>query len=377
MEVNIDKMAQDAIEAIAGKIKNLKNLNIIVAGKTGVGKSTLINSMFKDNLVETGIGKPVTQHMRKITKKGLPLSIYDTRGFELGKEIQEEVKEEILDTIKEGLASKDINKTIHCIWYCINTASNRIEPEEIQWLKELTEANRITQVPIIVVLTQSFSKKKAQEMRNFIFDENIDVVQVVPVLAQDYEIEDLGIAKAYGLDVLIKVMGQSLPEELIETFLHVEKASLDAKKARAKKYIATAAAAAMGEGAAPIPFSDCALLIPTQITMIAGITVVFGFDIDKSIITALISSTIGTAGATVLGKTVVSNLLKLIPGAGSVAGGTISAATAGLITTALGYAYTEVMAKVFVGEMKIEDIETKQGRETMTNLFKEHLKRGF
>ena len=90
--VDTDKLAQDAINAIADKIKNLKTLNIIVAGKTGVGKSTLINSVFQGDLAETGMGKPVTDHMRKITKKGVPLAIYDTRGFELGKEVQAEVK---------------------------------------------------------------------------------------------------------------------------------------------------------------------------------------------------------------------------------------------------------------------------------------------
>jgi len=160
MDIDLDKMAQDTIHAIADKIKNLNNLNIIVAGKTGVGKSTLINSVFKEKLAETGMGKPVTTHMRKITKKEVPLTIYDTRGFELGKEVQAEVKKEVLDTISKGLATKDINQAIHCIWYCINTASNRIEPEEIEWLKELSNENQITQVPIIVVLTQSFSKKK-------------------------------------------------------------------------------------------------------------------------------------------------------------------------------------------------------------------------
>ena len=160
MALDTDKIAQEAINAIADKIRNLKTLNIIVAGKTGVGKSTLINSVFRENLAETGMGKPVTDHMRKISKKGIPLSIYDTRGFELGKEVQAEVKKEVVDTISKGLATQDINKAIHCIWYCINTASNRIEPEEIEWLKELSKDNQITQVPIIVVLTQSFSKKK-------------------------------------------------------------------------------------------------------------------------------------------------------------------------------------------------------------------------
>lgn len=375
MFIDIDKIAQEAIDAIAEKIKNLNTLNIIVAGKTGVGKSTLINSVFRDKLAETGMGKPVTDHMRKISKKGIPLAIYDTRGFELGKEVQQQVKQEVVETISKGLATQDINKAIHCIWYCINTASNRVEPEEIEWLKELSKENQITQVPIIVVLTQSFSKKNADAMRKMILDENLDVVQVVPVLAEDYEIDDNYIAKSYGLDVLIHVMGEALPDELMDALQNVQIASLAEKKKRAQAAIAAATLVATGEGAVPIPFSDCALLIPTQLGMIASITVIFGFDVNKSILTAFLSSTLGAGGATLLGKTVVSNLVKLIPGVGTVAGGAISAATAGVLTAALGEAYIGIMTLVFNGEMGIDDLGTKKGKDQMTALFKHELKK--
>ncbi len=373
MTVDVQKVAQDVIDAIAAKVRNLKQLNIIVAGKTGVGKSTLINAVFRDHLAETGMGKPVTDHMRKITKKGVPLAIYDTRGFELGKEVQSEVKKEVIETISKGLAGHDVNEAIHCIWYCINTASNRIEPEEIAWLRELAQDNRITQVPIIVILTQSFSQKKVEEMRRILLDENLDIIQVVPVLAEDYEIDGLGTARAYGLELLIQVMEEALPEELMDTLHNVQIASLKAKKRRAQAAVATASVAAAGEGAAPIPFADCALLIPTQLTMIASITVIFGFDVNKSIITALLSSTIGAGGATVLGKTVVSSLLKLIPGAGTVAGSAISAGTAGVITAALGEAYIAVMELVFQGEMSIEDLGTSVGKDLMSRTFQEQL----
>ena len=375
MAVDIDKVAQEAIDAISEKIKNLNTLNIIVAGKTGVGKSTLINAVFRDKLAETGMGKPVTDHMRKISKKGIPLAIYDTKGFELGKEVQQQVKQEVMETISKGLATQDINKAIHCIWYCINTASNRVEPEEIEWLKELSKENQITQVPIIVVLTQSFSKKNADAMRKMILNENLDVVQVVPVLAEDYEIDEEYVAKSYGLDVLIHVMGEALPDELMDTLQNVQIASLAEKKKRAQAAIATATLAAAGEGAAPIPFSDCALLIPTQLGMIASITVIFGFDVNKSILTAFLSSTLGSGGATLLGKTVVSNLVKLIPGVGIVAGGAISAATAGVLTAALGEAYIGIMTLVFNGEMSIDDLGTKRGKDQMAALFKHELKK--
>lgn len=375
MSININQIVQDAINAIAEKIKNLNMLNIIVAGKTGVGKSTLVNAVFREKLAQTGMGKPVTDHMRKITKKGVPISIYDTRGFELGKEVQTQVKHEVIDTISKGLATQDINKAIHCIWYCINTASNRVEPEEIQWLRELSKENQITQVPIIIVLTQSFSKKNADALRKMLLEENLDVVQIVPVLAQDYEIDDEYVAKAYGLDALIHIMGQALPEELMDTLQNVQIASLAEKKRRAQAVVATATLAAAAEGAAPIPFADCALLIPTQIGMIASITVIFGFDVNQSILTAFLSSTLGAGGATLLGKTVVANILKLIPGVGSLAGGAISAGTAGIITAALGEAYIGIMTLVFNGEMSIDDLSSEKGKAQMIKLFKEGLSR--
>ncbi|MCI1936004.1 MAG: 50S ribosome-binding GTPase [Bifidobacteriaceae bacterium] len=375
MSLDSTKVAQDAMDAIAEKIKNLKKLNIIVAGKTGVGKSTLINAVFRDNLAATGIGKPVTEHMRKLTKQGVPLGIYDTRGFELGKDVQAQVKKEVIDTISEGLATKDINKAIHCIWYCINSASNRVEPEEIAWLKELSEENHITQVPIIIVLTQAFSKKQSQTMRAKILEENLDIVQVVPVLAQDYEIDEDYTAKAYGIEELITIMGQTLPEELAYTLQNVQIASLGEKKRLSHAAVAAATTAAAGVGAAPIPFADSAVLVPTQIGMIASITTIFGFEVNKSVITAFLSATLGAGGATFLGRLVVTGLVKLIPGAGSVAGGAISAGTAGVLTAALGEVYIAIMELVFKGEMKMSDFETSEGKRQIAEMFKSRLKK--
>lgn len=202
----------------------------------------------------------------------------------------------------------------------------------------------------------------------------LDGENIMRSLAEDYEIEDLGIAKSYGLEVLIKVMGEVLPDELMDTLQHVQIACLEEKKRRAQAAVATAAVAAAGEGAAPIPFSDCALLIPTQVGMIASITVIFGFDVNRSIITALLSSSIGAGGATLLGKTVVTNIIKFIPGAGTVIGGAISAGTAGVITAALGEAYIGIMELVFKGEMSIDDLGTKKGKDAMSTMFKEQLK---
>jgi uncharacterized protein (DUF697 family) len=53
------------------------------------------------------------------------------------------------------------------------------------------------------------------------------------------------------------------------------------------------------------------------------------------------------AGATVVGRSIVSNLLKLVPGAGSAAGATISAVTASTLTTAFGEAYIATLSTLF------------------------------
>ena len=76
-----------------------------------------------------------------------------------------------------------------------------------------------------------------------------------------------------------------------------------------------------------------------------------------------------------MGKTIVSNLVKLIPGAGTIVGGAISSGTAGVITAALGEAYIGIMELVFKGEMSIDDLSTDKGKQEMATLFKSGLSR--
>lgn len=313
--------------------------------------------------------------MCKYTKQDVPLAIYDTKGFELGNKAQQEVKEELLKTIKEGYKTEDIAQMIHCIWYCVSVTSSRFEPEEIQWIKDFTTKNQY-HVPIIIVLTQAFFKKKAQEMKNQIENENLDVVQVVPVLAQDCnEFDDGHVVKAYGTDTLIEIMQRVLPDELGDTLMHVQQVNLELKKKKAQAAIVTAAGSAAAAAASPIPFSDAAILIPIEVTMLASITVIFGFDPNKTLLTTLISSVVGTGGATLIGKTLVANILKMIPGGGTLIGAAISGGTATLLTTALGEAYIGVMTAMFNGEIDEKDLETTSGKKKFQKLFKRQLKR--
>lgn len=231
MDIDHDKIAQDCIDAFKKQYKDLKKLNIIIVGKTGVGKSTLINSLFRGNFADTGLGRPVTQKIRVLEKPDFPLAIYDTPGFELAKDQQDAVKSGIMELINKGIASHDINQAIHCIWYCINVGANRtFDNSEIEWIKSLTKENTVAHVPIIVVLTQAYPKSKAAEMKAIVEAENLDIAKVIPVLAQDINFDGEFTARAYGLDTLVELMGEILPEELRKTFQNLQKASLEAKK---------------------------------------------------------------------------------------------------------------------------------------------------
>ena len=128
-------------------------------------------------------------------------------------------------------------------------------------------------------------------------------------------------------------------------------------------------------GAVPIPFADAPLLVGQQVAMMVAINKVFGFNIKRDALQSLAVAALGVGGATVLGKTFASNLLKLIPGVGSVAGGAVSAGTAGVITLALGKAYIEVCKAIKMGKLNQNDLTKKEGREMLKRAFKEEMKK--
>lgn len=105
------------------------------------------------------------------------------------------------------------------------------------------------------------------------------------------------------------------------------------------KIIHTAAAAAATTAASPIPFSDAALLIPIQITMITGLYKANGANISRGVVDGAFKATLVSG----LGKSLAGNLLKFIPGVGTIVGGTLNAGVAVAFTEALG---NEVVSKL-------------------------------
>ena len=63
----------------------LGRFNLAIFGKTGVGKSTLINAIFGEEVARTGIGEPVTKGSHLYVDKIGHLGIVDTQGLEVGR----------------------------------------------------------------------------------------------------------------------------------------------------------------------------------------------------------------------------------------------------------------------------------------------------
>lgn len=147
--------------------REMGTVNLLVTGKTGSGKSTLINSVFRKEMARSGIGKPVTQETKLYEDPDLPLRIYDTKGLELGGSTQTETMAGIRELIREKWKTGDENQFIHAVWYCINCGSNRVEEKELEWIRSLCAMGEAG-VPVIVVLTQTFRKTVAEKLEEVI-----------------------------------------------------------------------------------------------------------------------------------------------------------------------------------------------------------------
>jgi ribosome biogenesis GTPase A len=112
--------------------QQLGTLNVLVIGKAGIGKSTLLNAVFKEKLAVTGVGRPITQNTTRYYKEGCPLAIYDSKGIELPNEADQTTITRLKLDIKELITqNQDIPDTrVDLIWYCVNARNPRFEDVE-------------------------------------------------------------------------------------------------------------------------------------------------------------------------------------------------------------------------------------------------------
>jgi predicted GTPase len=101
--------------------------NLVVVGKSGAGKSELINYLFGEQVVESGIGTPVTQlgfHRTDLMISSVLATIWDSAGLEVGDPKKwENVLRKELDS--RG-PTEDVEKWFHTILYCIQARGREL-----------------------------------------------------------------------------------------------------------------------------------------------------------------------------------------------------------------------------------------------------------
>lgn len=161
-------------------MKELKT-NVLIIGKSGVGKSSLLNYLFGREIQETGNGRPVTkkgifdfsyQYDNKLT-----INIYDTWGLEPDK--SEEWKKLIMDTVQEH-DKKHIQDWFNTIIFCVSAVAERVEEFEQEILKSLTADKN--HVVVAVTNCQDATDKRFLSAKKRIMEgTQIKEKQIIPV----------------------------------------------------------------------------------------------------------------------------------------------------------------------------------------------------
>jgi uncharacterized protein (DUF697 family) len=172
--------------------------------------------------------------------------------------------------------------------------------------------------------------------------ENLPIVQgrVVRTLATPRTIAGQAIAPI-GLEALVRLTHEVLPEAVRRAFTNAQGVVIDLKIDQGRMAVVGAAAAAATIGAIPIPIPDAVVLMPVQVTMLGGITAIFGVDVSEDSAAHLVRGVVGQGGVAYVGKQMAKMLLKYIPG-----GNVINAAVAAALTASLGEAYIQLCAEM-------------------------------
>jgi predicted GTPase len=185
----------------------IKYLTVMLVGKSGVGKSTLINNLLKLSpayRAKVGNGRFQTVLTHSYQSEAIPiLRLVDTRGIELNIDYgADAVKADAEKFINKQIESNDPNNFVQCIWYCIT--GNRFEQVEIDLLNSLKNSYEDNKIPIIIVYTQATDNNTMNEMQKYIKEKNIDA-NFIKVLAERKELVNNSYLEAFGMDELVKV----------------------------------------------------------------------------------------------------------------------------------------------------------------------------
>ena len=204
--INIEngkKVCSEKIERIIesdGKDNNKKNnrINILVIGKQGIGKKTLVNKIFKLKNIIINFENNFNQEIQEYESEKLPFFKFILIKFDNNFQFSfNDYKNRIMNYINNQYQTNNKNNYINCIWYCFTNGF--LNMEELELIKSLNDSyNKM--IPMILVHTMS---PNIQQILNAVSNFNINQEDLVILLAEDFFSQFNGLLKSYGVDFLI------------------------------------------------------------------------------------------------------------------------------------------------------------------------------
>lgn len=182
----------------------------------------------------------------------------------------------------------------------------------------------------------------------------VNLVDVVPVVAQVFIINDNAYSPVDGISKLIEETNALLPEGMKLAKQDIADYILERKRFFSQGIVGLATTGAVVVGAIPVPFSDALILGPTELAEVNAITRIYGIGKDdkgKNFVNSIVD--VGTVG--VVAKAAIG-AIKAIPGI-NVAASVLNAIVAGSIVATLGEGTIYISEQIFLGNKTVDDID--------------------
>lgn len=194
---------------------NQLSTNVLIIGRSGVGKSSLLNYLFNREIQKTGTGKPTTAKgifpFDYQYDENLKICIYDTWGLEPDKSGDWE-KLIIDEVVKHD--KQHVSEWFNTIIYCLSANSDRVEDFEVKIIKSLVDMNN--QMVIAITHCERNNDPRANVMRKSVIS-LAGVKQEQVVLVSNVEKKLIGKSvKKFGREEVFTVIISNLWESLKE-----------------------------------------------------------------------------------------------------------------------------------------------------------------
>lgn len=200
------------------KSQTKKCLNIVVVGRSGVGKSSFLNYVAGKQVFKTANSGPVTQSYFKsidieLPEKNITYSLFDTKGLEAGN--TDEWKVAIFHEIDRRDKSENIYDWLHTVLYCIDASAKRIQDYEIRCIKELMKHSSV-----VVLLTKKdrVTAGELKDLTQTILMELGNKIQIKAVCSGEYRNRKGQISKPEGLGQVLRVSFLGMWEKVAKVY---------------------------------------------------------------------------------------------------------------------------------------------------------------